>query len=68
VVNKPSGHWEIHPEWIPEREEQVWVSGHYENGYWVEEHQEVRILSGYYEECKVWVEDPLYDPGPLVRK
>ncbi|NIM98903.1 MAG: hypothetical protein GTO24_12725 [candidate division Zixibacteria bacterium] len=68
VVHEPSGHWEIHGEWIPEREEHVWVPGHYENGYWVKGHHEVRILPGYYEERKVWVEDPPYEPSSLVKE
>lgn len=55
VVHKPSGHWERHREWIPERRERVWISGHYEDGYWVKGHYEVRVYPGYYIERKVWV-------------
>lgn len=68
VVYEPSGHWEILREWIPEREERVWVSGHYENGHWVKGHHEVRIHPGYYEERKVWVEDRPYEYGSLSKK
>jgi len=67
VIHVPSGHWQIHREWIPEREERVWVPGHYENGYWVKGHYEVRIRQGYYEERRVWVEDPPYEHSSISR-
>lgn len=58
VVCQPSGHWEIHRQWIPERREYVRIPDHYEGGYWVKGHHEVRIYPGYYEDRKVWVEGP----------
>ena len=60
VVHKPSGHWEIRQEWIPERRERVWVPGYHEDHYWVKGHYEVRVYPGYYEERRVWVEHRAY--------
>jgi hypothetical protein len=60
VVYQPSGHWEIHREWIPERRDSVWIPDHYEGSYWVKGHYEVRVYPGYYKEHKAWVEGPHY--------
>jgi len=68
VVHKPSGHWEIHREWIPRRRERIRVPGHYEAGYWVRGHYEVRIHPGYYVERKVWVEHRAHRHGPRVKQ
>ena len=68
VVHKPSGHWEIRREWIPERRERVWIPGHYEDGYWVKGHYEVRVFPGYYVEHTVWVEDPPYERSSRWRE
>ncbi|NIS60155.1 MAG: hypothetical protein GTO13_05450 [Proteobacteria bacterium] len=62
VLHRPSGHWEIRREWVPERRERIWIPGHYEDGYWVKGHYEVRIFPGYYVERELWVEDdPPYE-------
>ena len=58
VVHRPSGHWEIHREWVPEKRERIWIPGQHEDGYWVEGHYEERVYPGYTVEHKVWVEDP----------
>lgn len=62
VVHEPSGHWEIHREWVPEQKERLWVPGHYEDGYWVKGHYEVHVYPGYYVDRRVWVEHQSYRP------
>jgi len=63
AVHRPSGHWEIHREWIPERRERVWIPGHYEDGYWVEGHNEERVYPGCFTS-----ENRLHKEVPNVRQ
>ena len=65
-VYKPSGHWEIHQEWIPKKRQRVWVPRHRENGYWVKGHYQVRVYPGHYEKRRVWVKQDSY--GHRVKK
>jgi hypothetical protein len=58
VICEPFGHWEIRPQWVPERKDYLWIPDHQEGRYWVKGHYEVRIYPGHYEERKVWVEGP----------
>jgi len=60
VVCQPAGHWEIRRVWIPERRQEVWIWGHFENGYWVNGHYEVLVYPGYYEERQFWIEGRAY--------
>jgi hypothetical protein len=59
-ISGPSGHWEIHRQWVPENRVRVWVPGHHENGYWVKGHYEVRIYPGHYVRRKIWVKQRPY--------
>ena len=49
------GHWDLRRVWVPERRQEVWTWGHFENGYWVNGHSEILVYPGYYEERRVWV-------------
>jgi hypothetical protein len=49
------GHWGVSRVWVPERRQEVWIWGHFENGYWVNGHSEVLFYPGYFEEHKVWM-------------
>jgi hypothetical protein len=55
-----AGHWGVRRAWVPERRQEVWVWGHFENGTWVNGHSEVLVYPGYYEERKVWVRGPAF--------
>ena len=53
--SQPGGHWESTWVWVPERRQEVWIWGHFENGYWVNGHYGFIVYPGYYQEQRVWV-------------